>query len=143
LDRRDVLATIQEILIDLVGCKEFILFEIENCSVLSPLAWYGVAPDDYRGIELGSGVIGQTAADGQQRIAGDQTERTPEEQHLTACIPLKFDGKVTGVIAIFRLLDHKIELDAADHDLFALLGTHAATALYCSALRAAGAVGVA
>ena len=51
-----------------------------------------------------------------------------------ACIPLKLDGRITGLIVIHRLLGHKIALDALDHELFSLLGTHAATALYCTAL---------
>ena len=51
-----------------------------------------------------------------------------------ACIPLKLDGRITGLIVIHRLLRHKTALDALDHELFSLLGTHAATALYCTAL---------
>jgi GAF domain-containing protein len=52
---------------------------------------------------------------------------------LTACIPLVLDGHVIGAIAVFRLLDQKeSKLAPLDFELFDLLATHAASALYCS-----------
>ena len=59
---------------------------------------------------------------------------------LVACIPLKLDNDVTGLIAIFSLLPHKPGLEALDHELFDLLATHAATALYCTSLHEGSAV---
>ena len=41
---------------------------------------------------------------------------------------------MTGFIAIYRLLSHKTALEPLDHELFDLLATHAATALYCTSL---------
>jgi GAF domain-containing protein len=41
---------------------------------------------------------------------------------------------VTGAIAIFRLLPQKVGLEEVDRELFELLATHAATALYCTQL---------
>jgi hypothetical protein len=41
---------------------------------------------------------------------------------------------VTGAIALFRLLPQKPALEDVDHELFELLATHAATALYCTRL---------
>jgi hypothetical protein len=43
---------------------------------------------------------------------------------------------VTGAIALFRLLPQKAGFQAVDRELFDLLATHAATALYCSGLHA-------
>jgi hypothetical protein len=37
---------------------------------------------------------------------------------------------------VFRLLGHKPQLESVDLELFDLLATHAATALYCSDLHA-------
>ena len=39
------------------------------------------------------------------------------------------------MIAIHRLLAHKAGLEPLDHELFDLLATHAATALYCTSLQ--------
>ena len=44
--------------------------------------------------------------------------------------------RVTGAIAIFRLLPQKTGFEEVDRELFELLATHAATALYCTALHA-------
>jgi hypothetical protein len=49
---------------------------------------------------------------------------------------LSLDGRVTGAIAIFRLLPQKAGIEDVDRELFGLLATHAAVALYCSALHA-------
>ena len=50
-------------------------------------------------------------------------------------IPLLLDGRAIGVIAIFRLLPQKSGLERVDHELFALLSTHAALALHHAELR--------
>ena len=57
-----------------------------------------------------------------------------EEPGLTACIPLKLEDRVVGAIALFRLLPQKSGFESLDMELFELLGTHAATALYASGL---------
>ncbi len=59
--------------------------------------------------------------------------------------PLHFEGQLLGAVAIFRLLPQKSGLVALDHELFELIATHAARALYCTDLqsrvaRVAGAV---
>jgi hypothetical protein len=43
---------------------------------------------------------------------------------------------VTGAIAIYRLLPQKSGFEEVDRELFELLATHAATALYCTSLHA-------
>jgi len=59
-----------------------------------------------------------------------------------ACIPLRLDAALVGVIAVFSLHPHKARLAQVDHQLFKLLGTHAAGALVSSELfsRAGGKV---
>ena len=45
---------------------------------------------------------------------------------------MKLEDRVTGAIALFRLLPQKTALEAVDRELFDLLATHAAMALYCT-----------
>ena len=60
-------------------------------------------------------------------------EVVDEDSGLTACVPLVLDGNLIGAIAVFRLLDQKqSRLAPLDFELFDLLATHAASALYCS-----------
>lgn len=133
LNRDEVLATIQEIIINLVGCEEFVVFELdEQQARLSPVAHFGVAPERLSEVHVGTGPIGRIALEGDLWIGNGRSATS--ENDLTACIPLKLDGRVTGVIALYRLLDHKPKLESLDHELFELLATHAAPALYCTSL---------
>ena len=54
------------------------------------------------------------------------------DEAITACIPLKLDDEVIAVIALFSLLQQKSGLEPVDFELFDLLGSHAASALYCT-----------
>jgi hypothetical protein len=138
LNRHEVLDTIQEIIINLIGSEELGIFELgDKREALQLVSFFGIEPDRYREIPLGSGLIGNVALTGQTYLRdlnsnGNGHHKSGDEAHLTSCIPLKVDGAVTGAIAIFRLLQHKDGLEEVDHELFHLLATHAATALYCS-----------
>jgi len=138
LDRKEVLETVQEIVANLVGSEEMGIFEMDASGKhLLCAASLGIDPAAYQKIPLGSGIIGKAALDGEIYVArqhGRGNRGSSLETDLTACIPLRLDERIIGAIAIFRLLPQKTELGALDHELFELLATHAATALYCSTL---------
>jgi nitrate/nitrite-specific signal transduction histidine kinase len=139
LDRNEVLEALQEILANLVGSEETALFErAEDGPYLSLVTSTGIEADGLRRVSFGRGLIGHVAQTGQRFLVGqlEPTERAAEEQHLSACIPLILDGRVVGAIAVFRLLPQKSGLRDLDQEIFDLLGSHAATALYCTALHA-------
>jgi hypothetical protein len=136
LDRREVLDVIQEIVTNLIGCEEIAIFETDpDCAAVTLVHSCGIDPKAHDEVGFGEGLIGQTVASGETYVAVDGAP-APAEAGLTACIPLKLGDRVTGAIALFRLLPQKAELGALDRELFELLGTHAATALYCSGLEA-------
>ncbi len=132
VDRKEVLDTIQEIVANLVGCEEQAVFEVEG-GVLRLVASVGIEAADFGELRIGEGAIGRAALDGRIYAPGPRLA-TGDDASLTACIPLKLDGEVTGAIALFRLLPQKPALEDVDHELFELLATHAATALYCTRL---------
>ena len=137
LDRQEILATIQEIIINLIGSEELAIFEMDRASsALSLVASFGIEPERYQTVRLGTGIIGGVALTGQMYLSDGQSgcAASTEEAGLTACIPLKLDGKVVGTIAVFRLLQQKAGLEAIDHELFDLLAAQAGTALFSSAL---------
>ena len=139
LDRKEVLASIEEILANLVGSEQTAIFELgAGGETLQLLSANGVDRARYATIAVGSGPLGRAAATGEPFLAGPggSRERALEEPDLTACIPLTLGGKVIGAIAVFRLLPQKPGLEDLDRELFELLATHAATALYCSSLHA-------
>lgn len=139
LDRPEVLAAIQEIVANLIGSEEMAVFEMNaRESGLDLVAANGVEAALWKTVRLEPGLIGRTARTGELYVAGngEAAAGVPAERDLTACIPLKIDGLVTGVLALFRLLPQKTGFAAVDHELFELLATHAATALYASGLAA-------
>jgi len=139
LDRQEVIDTIKEIIANLVGSEEAGLFELDpQKQVLELVASFGIAPDACPSVPLGSGLIGRAAKTGEIYVADPaQPPAGPGlEGRLTACIPLTLDGRVTGAIAIFKLLPQKAGIEDLDREIFELLATHAATALYCTGLHA-------
>jgi len=133
LKRDEVLSIIQEIIINLIGSEELGVFELDSArSMLRLVSSFGIQPESYQSIPLGSGVIGKTALTGEVFVdeLGKHDGRRDEESKLTSCIPLKLGDRVIGAIAIFTLLQQKPGLQDLDHELFDLLATHAATALY-------------
>jgi hypothetical protein len=146
LDRAEVIAAIQEIIANLVGSEEAALFEIDpDKQALELVASFGVDRDQCPPLPVGSGLIGLTARTGEILVVDPSqvSGATGLESRLTACIPLKLDGTVTGVIAIFGLLPQKGGIEDLDRELFDLLATQAAFALYCTGLHAKVALEVA
>jgi GAF domain len=136
LDRKEVIDTLQEIVANLIGSEEAGLFELDReRKSLQLVASFGLPQGAQRSVPLGHGRLGQAAETGEIFVA--EPDAAPEEGGLTACIPLKLDGRVFGAIAIFRLLPQKSGFEDVDRELFELLATHAATALYCTSLHAA------
>ena len=144
LSREDVLAAIHEIVVNLVGSEELCVFELDSTRrFLRLVSSFGVDARAWQNVPLGVGIIGASAAAGTAWIAdvdGDKSARGPNEAHLTAAVPLLVDGRVTGLVAVFRLLGHKRSLEDVDHELFNLLGSQAGAALYFSSLARTGEV---
>ena len=130
LDRQRIVEAIKEIVIDLIGSEELVVWERDG-DLLRRVGSFGVDEREWDAVPFGEGIIGLCAATGERFIDG-QTLLAPEgrEEALTACIPLKLDDTVVGAIAVFRLLPQKGGLAPADHELFDLLASHAASALY-------------
>jgi hypothetical protein len=139
LDRNEVLSVIQEIIINLIGSEELGIFEVDaSGEVLRLASSFGIDEEKYRTLALGQGIIGKTAATGKPYLAEHEPdeEALNSEPEITACLPLRLGESITGAIAIFHLLPQKPGLEPLDYELFDLLGTHAAAALYCTKLHA-------
>lgn len=140
--RREVIEVIQEVAANLIGTEEMAVHEVED-GRLSLVASVGIDPAPFRTVPFGSGLIGRAAQTGEVwALPAEAGPRRPEEAALTACIPLKLDDRVTGTLALFRLLPQKVNgFEDVDRELFELLATHAAVALYASGLHERFAVG--
>ena len=136
LDPAEVVQCIKEILINLIGSEEFGLFIVDEDSQELLLAGCegAIAESlERQRVSFGEGLEGMVALRGEPFF----TEDTGEGGEVCACIPLTIKDRIVGVIAIYRLLEHKRSLTALDHKLLELLAGHAATALVSSKLYAA------
>ena len=137
LEREEVLSTLREILINLVGTEEFVVFEREGEEASMRCATsFGVDPSFVPAVRVGEGRLGETIGRGVPYIAADDPEVAESGSPITACVPLRVGDRLMGAIVVYRLLAHKPALEASDMELFNLLATHGATALYCSTLHA-------
>ena len=128
LDRADVLAAIQEIVINLIGSEELGVFELsEDRQSLCLISAFGLEIESWEKIPLGLGRIGETAARGEPYL-----NEKPDDSQLTAVVPLKVDGRLVGALAVFRLLPQKTSLSASDRELIDLLASQGAVALVSS-----------
>ena len=138
LDRQEVVSVIEEIIINLIGSEELAILEQNSEAAWSAIGAFGMEPERLEQIvaevEAGRGVIGKAVAGVERFVASSENrdDLAPLEAGLTACVPLVLDGRVTGVIAVFSLLGQKQGLEDIDLQLFDLLASHAATALYSS-----------
>ena len=134
LDRQRVIDAVKEIIINLIGCEELAIWEVDDVlGALILTGSFGIDPSQWASIPLGTGLVGSVAKSGERFIA---EESSPRE--LLACIPLKLDERVVGAIGIFSLLQQKQGLEPLDYELFDLLASHAASALFCTRLFAHG-----
>ena len=134
LDRDRVLAAIKEVIINLIGSEELGIWEITG-ETLTLLDSFGIDTQQWERVALDGegGLIGLVAETGQRYVAGEaDIIGGGSQEALSAAIPLKLDDTVIGVIGIFRLLPQKDGFEPIDLELFELLGSHAATALYCT-----------
>lgn len=134
LDREEIVATMLEIVVNVIGSETFVILERgDDSAPMRVLGRFGVALEPVSEIRFGDGPIGAAIAGGEIVAA---SEGDAETDRPIACVPLKVGDRVIGAIVIFRLLAHKRQLETIDHELFELLATHAASALYCSDLHA-------
>jgi regulator of replication initiation timing len=127
LDRAAVVMAIEEIVVNLIGSESFAIFEYSPALGLELIGSVGLTEAHEAEALKPEGRVRRT-------IDGGEAILLPPEGDVVACIPLKLDGNVTGVIAINALLPHKTTLEPLDYELFDLLASHAATALYCTSL---------
>ncbi len=136
LEYDEVLKILIEIIINLIGAEKFsILLVDEKTGDLVPVATNGISIDEIPRIEVGKGIIGRVAKEGESHFP--ETISHTDELDPTSplvCIPLKIKDCTIGVIAIYSFLLQKRAFSSIDYELFNLLAGHAATAIFSSKL---------
>jgi GAF domain-containing protein len=89
-------------------------------------------PSAFPKCALGSGPLGKAVASTETTCW--DTARSDDLRQPIVCIPLAIQKRPIGAIAIYSLLQQKNGFTALDHELFTLLGGHAATAIFAARL---------
>jgi len=133
LDLDEVLKIIMEIVINLVGAEVFAVYLLdEENATLTPVAAEGLEVQAFPKTQLGSGVLGKAVA-ANEATAWD-TARSDDLSQPIVCVPLVVQGRPIGAIAVYSLLQQKDGFSPLDHELFNMLGGHAATAIFAAKL---------
>lgn len=133
LEFQEVVNIIKEIVINLIGSEMFGVFlKDEELNTLRLMTHEGLEGRKVLPIPIGVGVAGRAAEKGESYFSG--TKEAGDEP--IACIPLKIENRLLGMIVIYQLLRQKDGFSPVDFDLFSLMADHAATAIYCSQLHA-------
>jgi GAF domain-containing protein len=133
LDLDEVLTIITEIVVNLVGAEVFAIYLLdEESGALAAVAAEGAEVEQFPKGQLGSGVLGTAVATSEATCwdAG----RSEDMTQPIVCVPLMVQGRPIGAIAIYSLLQQKAGFSALDHELFNMLGGHAATAIFAARL---------
>jgi hypothetical protein len=137
LATHDILCTIKEIVTNLVGSEELAIFQLsEEGNELELIDSIGVDTEALSNLSIDKGLIGHAMQTGIPCVSSQEpdVEALSHEEKLTACIPLMVSDVPRGAIAIFGLLQQKTELADLDFELFDLVGSQAANALYTAQL---------
>jgi len=129
LDPNEVLDTIKEIVINLVGGEKFGIWMLDDAESLamSLLA--------HEGLEEGAGLEPKEIALAKKVLGSDAWYGAPGEMPL-AVVPLRVDDRSVGLIVIRGIFGHKKVLGHLDQQILGLLSGQAATALTSARLYA-------
>lgn len=133
LERQDVLAAISEIVVNLVGCEHFGVFE-RSGEQLKLIGEFPAHPCPVKELPALAGFVADIFKASGPWIAGRDPQPTSAVPDLvTAVIPLRLGSELTGAVLLFTLLPQKGgTFGDVDLELMDLLTAHAATALFAS-----------
>jgi hypothetical protein len=138
-----VVRHLKELLAQLVGARAFAIYVADDIgSELVVIASEGLEPAKLANVRIGSADVPDSTAGTIERVfltglAQVVEGPLPAEPGIIACLSMRVDNRAIGVIVIHSLFAQKEQFVAVDHELFKMLGQHAASALVGAQLYAA------
>jgi GAF domain len=127
LQSEDVSAAIADIAINLLGAERFVILLRDEAGPLRVAREHSALAGNqlYEGAEYvgGDALVDACLVDGSLRFGPG------EESTALVVVPFVAHGELLGALVVEALFRHKQELSQGDHELLALLGAHAASAL--------------
>lgn len=133
-DRPALLVALTDIVVNIIGAEELAIFELDpGGGMLTLRSSQGIPAERFQRVPLGEGHIGRCALSGQTYLAGreDAALGPGDLPAPSSCVPLLLGERVLGVVAIFKLLSHKVGYSPTDRELLAQLSVEGGRALYC------------
>jgi hypothetical protein len=146
LNPAGVVRRLSELLLQLVGARQFAVYAVDPTHRdLVPIIGSGLDWQSLGRIALQDGPPSEAEARSHAEVeraflTGETFMRSTGDLAAAnkdvpaACIPMRLDGEIVGVIVVVSLLEHKRAFVAVDRELFKLLASHAATALTAALL---------
>jgi hypothetical protein len=129
LDAAEVMRIVRDIMVELVGGKEFAIYLLDpRQKMLRRVTGSGTAKHPET-VALGDGHLGKVASVGRPFYLESLEEREQTKELPLAVIPLRSGSESIGIIAIWALLPHKNGFTPVDHQLLELVAEHAPSAL--------------
>jgi nitrate/nitrite-specific signal transduction histidine kinase len=134
LDPDEVLKSIVEIAINLIGAEVFGVYLLnEETGELRAVACEGADLENFPRIQLGQGLLGKAVA-AREATCWDAPQHKGDLSQPVVCVPLAVHDRPVGAIVVHGLLAQKSGFTPLDHELFNMLGRHAATAIFAARL---------
>jgi len=134
LDPDEVLKSIVEIAINLIGAEVFGVYLLnEETGELRAVACEGADLETFPRIQLGQGLLGKAVA-AHEATCWDAPQQKGDLSQPVVCVPLAVHDRPVGAIVVHGLLAQKSGFTPLDHELFNMLGRHAATAIFAARL---------
>lgn len=135
-DEKAVVTAIEEIVINLIGCEQFGVFDLDPASgQMRLIRSFGLPRHIKETLDASQGILGRAVATGEVILTSPANAASllAHERGLTACVPLMVSSRVSGAILLFELLPQKSgRLAPVDTELLALLAAQAGAAVHAS-----------
>jgi nitrate/nitrite-specific signal transduction histidine kinase len=134
LDPAEVVKTITEIAINLIGAADFILYLTDDVKGdFAVAAREGERSPNVPRLPALTHALELEAIGGRRTVfAEPDAIATGEHKSPICCTPLVFRDRLVGVLTVYALLSHKKSFSGLDRELFDLLGDQAALAIVSS-----------
>lgn len=127
LELKDVLETLMEIVINLLGSESFAIYLAdEKLPALRVQVDIGMPELAARTLETGHGLVGRAVASDEPWFESEHND--PSEPVVV--VPFRVREQTVGALAIFAFLPQKKGITDLDRELFRLVSAQAATALH-------------
>lgn len=127
-DRKDTCEALREIVSNLLGCEEMALFEWNAWLSRFSLIWcFGIEQQELRLPEMVWTSLWARVIAGEAYLPVDASGGVNSSEHdgPSAIVPIRFNGNITAVLVLLRLLPQKSKLDDLDCEVLSVVSREA------------------